>query len=451
MGKSFLKLGIALSVLMAVFLLLPHESAQAATPNNIRGLAYNTNYGYISFNCLDDGFAGRFTFTFTFPFWVPPCTYNNHGVTLDDADNFSGDAWNSRLGFITFTASSTPSDTFRAKCNGCTAAAGCTACYNEAEGIVYGYMYIQDYNEWIKLDGPDPVRITNYLTANPGIFSGYATSSPTIGPVSFNCTNEPGSCALNPYEVKIGPLEIRQQTAPNWDYTNACCINCARGAILKWNRRSGTQSAFRVIVSTANSTSTGVIVDYQASSTANQYSFAPPGYDTPYYWFLKLWDTNGSSTPWRQFNADGITKDWITNNFSRNTTRSGADAHFTFTTYRYEFPQPVFTWTPATIVIATTSNSFISNSVYFNSANPNTPQSCTTLTCNFAWSVTNDPAATILSPTAATTSIMFTKATSTIVSLTTTDTSDPAIYTCSTSTTLDINYALPLWKEIKAP
>ena len=37
------------------------RDAQASLSHNIRGLA-NSLYGYISFNCLDDDFAGRFPF-----------------------------------------------------------------------------------------------------------------------------------------------------------------------------------------------------------------------------------------------------------------------------------------------------------------------------------------------------------------------------------------------------
>jgi hypothetical protein len=162
-------------------------------------------------------------------------------------------------------------------------------------------------------------------------------------------------------------------------------------------------------------------------------------YDTPYYWFLRLWDDTGSSTPWRQFNITG-TKDWITDNYTRNTQIGNSK---TFTSYKHEFPLPLFTWTPSEILIATTTNSFISNSYYYNDPS-NTPRQCTGSPCALRWT-TSDLRAEIYSPTSATTSIMFTKATSTVVTLTSTD---DASYVCSTSTILNVNYDLPLWKEI---
>jgi hypothetical protein len=99
---------------------------------------------------------------------------------------------------------------------------------------------------------------------------------------------------------------------------------------------------------------------------------------------------------------------------------------------------------PSEITIATSSNSFVSNSSYYNDANVLQP--CTGGVCAFNWS-TSDSGASILSTTTASTSIIFTKATSTTVTLTSTD---DDIYTCSTSTVLNVNYALPLWKEVKA-
>ena len=446
MVNRILKLAGFLSVFTAILLFSNINFASASAAENLRGWANNSTYGYISFNCLDDGYAGHFTFTFPFVFNIGPCAYNNHGVNLDDKNNFSGDAWNSVLGFITFNATSTPLDDFRTLCNNgntCTTANSCTACYNEGDQKVYGYMKVVSTGEWIRLDNTiinPTTQMTNYLAPQPGIFSGYATSS--FGSISFNCSDS-GTCGTNDYKVRIGPLEIRQMVAPNWGSTEACTIG-ANHATLKWNRRSGTQTAYQVIVSTSNSTSTGVVVDSgQINNASTQFSFVTPSYDTPYYWFLRLWDETGAPIAWRQFNTSG-TKDWITDNFARNSVIGNSK---TFASYKHEFPRPNFSWTPSEIIIATTTNKFISSSVYYNSGAPTTPQACSGVSCIFSWATT-DSGATILSPTASSTSIMFTKATSTAITLTSTD---PDAYVCSTSTILNVNYALPLWKEIKAP
>lgn len=440
MVSKALKILSFLSVVAAFLLLSKVSPASASAGDNIRGIAYTGTKGYIVFNCLDDNFGARFPFTFPFTFKVPPCTYA-YGVNLDANNNFSGNAWNESAGFVTFNASSTPSDDFRALCNNgntCTNANSCTACYNETDGKVYGYMRVVG-GEWIRLDNTvvnPTTQITNYNAPQPGIFSGYATST-TFGAISFNCSND-DSCATNDYRVKIGQLEIRQQTAPNWG-SNEACSQRANQAVLKWNIRSGVQSAYQVIVSKENSTSTGVIANVTASTSATRVSLSSLEYDTPYYWFLRLWDDTGSSTPWRQFNISG-TKDWITDNYTRNTQIGNSK---TFTSYKHEFPLPAFTWTPNQIIIATTTNSFVSNSYYYNDSS-NTPHECTGSICTLLWT-TSDSRAEISSSTFPMTSIMFTKATSTIVTLTSTD---DTYYTCSTSTILNVNYDLPLWKEI---
>lgn len=429
-----------LSVLTALLLFGDLKSTVASEAHNIRGWAYNTTYGYISFNCLDDSYAGRFPFSFPFTFNIPPCYSNTHGVNLDAQNNFSGEAWNAVLGFIDFSsASSTPSDAFRAYCSGCVSGV-CSACYNENSREVFGYMRVRTTGEWIRLDGlAVPTQITNYLDPSPGIFSGYATSS--FGSISFNCSDV-GTCGTNDYLVKIGPLEIRQMIAPNWSGVEACSLG-SKNAILKWNRRSGTQTGYQVIVSTANSTSTGVIYNSgQTMAAATQVSVALPDYDTPYYWFLRLWDDANLPTSWRQFNTNN--NDVISHNSARNSARNTIDPNKTFTSYKHEFPLPSFTWTPEDIVIGTSSNSFVSNSNYYNDGNVLQP--CSGSICSYYWTVTDPVVNTVLTPTLDTTSIMFTKATNTTITLISTD---DDIYSCATSTTLNINYALPLWKEIK--
>lgn len=439
-----LKTVIILSGLAAFLLLGQPDKAVASETENIRGWASTGQNGYIIFNCLDDGYAGRFPIHFPFYFNVEPCSMRQHGVNLDANNNFSGSAWNQAKGYVNFFSSTIPvglDESFRTKCNApCTQANSCIACYNEdqADQQVYGYMVVSSTQEWIRLDNlavSPHTQITNYNAASPGIFSGYATST-AFGQISFNCTND-NSCTTNPYAVKIGPLEIRQLIAPNWAAEQACSAQGANNAILGWNRRSGEQKSFEVIVNNVNSTTSPIYYSGLVNSnTATQHPIYGLAYNTPYYWWLRVWDKNGVATPWRQFNTNG-TKDWITDNY-----QGGQDTR-TFISYKHEFPKPLFTWTPEEIVIATTSNRFISNSTYSISGNNQTP--CVGSACIFKWT-TSDGAASILTDTAASTSIEFTKATNTVVTL---SAKDAAGYICSTSTVLNVNYALPLWKEIK--
>ena len=86
MSKSLKILGF-LSVLTALLLFSNPTKALASEAHNIRGWAYNTTYGYISFNCLDDGYAGYFPFSFPFLFNIPPCYSSSYGVNLDAKNN----------------------------------------------------------------------------------------------------------------------------------------------------------------------------------------------------------------------------------------------------------------------------------------------------------------------------------------------------------------------------
>ena len=453
MKNAFLKIGFFLVVVIfgGVFF-APHPAAADAT-HNIRGLAYNSSYGYISFNCLDDDFGARFPMSFPFTFYIGPCTVRESGVNLDENNNFSGEAWNSILGIITFNSASTPpTEHFRSACNNngtCLAANNCTACYNEDDGHVYGYMQVVSTGEWIRLDSEvinPSTQISNYLSSQPGIFSGYAIS--TLGEISFNCADV-GVCGTNSYYVRIGPLEIRQLQSPHWSAAEACSL-AANRAVLKWSRRSGIQTAYQILISTQDSITNGIALDTgKVSSAANQYNVSGLDYDRSYYWFLRLWDGDDAPTAWRQFNTsvpNRLVQDWLTDNQAYNQAKNPSGYTKTFTTYVHEYPRPIFTWSPEEITIATTSNAFVSNSRYFSSIAPTTSQSCNDGGCTYQWSTT-DNLAVITSPTMASTSIEFATATSTAVTLRVTDNNN---YSCATSTTLNINYQLPLWKEIKA-
>ena len=438
---------LSLLIFSAIFLLWPTQPVLADTNHNIRGWAYNSSYGYISMNCLDDNFAGTFTFTFPFFFNIEPCSFSLHGVHLDNNNNFSGQAWNSILGFIDFEGNDAPDTDFNIYCpSSCLPIDNCSACYNEDTGKVHGWAKIASSSIWIKLDDTSvapQTSITNYTNANPGIFSGYAST--TIGgisrPISFNCAND-GSCGTNPYGVRIGPLEIRQLTAPNWSGQQVCDSNLPYKAVLQWNRRSGQQSAYQVVVSTQNSTSTGVVANVTASSTANQHIINGLVRKKPYYWFLRLWDIDNVVTPWRQFdtNIAQSIKDNLTDNNALNTEIGDSK---TFSTYKHDFPRPAFTYSPSEVIIAT-STYFINDSYYFNDADEY--KFCPSgSVCQYLWWVVGDDDAVITTPTSINPDIVFARATSTSIWLQVTDDT----YACSTSTSIKATYNLPTWKEIK--
>ena len=435
-------------------LLLPSslEVAHASINENIRGLA-SSSQGYISFNCLDDDFAGRFPFTFPFRFNVPPCSFSQHGVNLNSDNTFSGLAWNPVLGFIDFGSTSTPAAPnydFNVNCQQpCNASNSCIACYNDENERVFGWAYVIGTDEWIELNSAimPETTMTNYLTPQPGIFSGYASSS--FGAIMFNCANN-GSCGTFDHKVYLWKLDLKKMSAPNWSFSDACSQG-ARRVTFKWWRRGGIQTAYRVVVNTTNSTSSPVYDSGQIAGFASQLvcpgpncSFQP-AYGTSYYWWLQLWDENNQPT--ELFPFDTNTFGVLTDNIAANSVNNPVDPHLTFTNYKHEFPTPYFSWSPTEIIVGS-STDFVSNSRYYTVASPNSnPQLCVDGVCQFWWQV-SDGAAYISQATQSTTTIVFINKNPKSVSLQITD---PDLYTCSTSSpVLTINFQLPLWREVKA-
>lgn len=443
---------ISLTLPMAALLLSAFfNSAGASNEDNVRGRAYNPLYGLISFNCLDDDFAGRFPFVFTFRFNVPPCTLSQHGVNLHPNNTFSGLAWNPVLGFIDFASSSTPPDNyaFNSHCpSPCNSGNGCIACYNETDQRLYGWAKVVSDGRWIELNSTisPPTAMSNYLSPEPGIFSGYASSS--FGAISFNCSND-SSCGTEDYKVWLWKLELRQMSAPNWSFGEACG-GVARKAVFKWQRKSGRQTAYEVLINTVNSTSTAFSSGKLPGSATQLVCPGPlcsftPGYNTSYYWWVRLWDQHDDPTGYLQF--DTTTVGVLTDNSAWNTYRNPINPNLTFTTYRHEFPTPYFTWSPFEILVGT-STQFVSNSAYSNDALPGLGAvPCSGPNCQYQWTA-SDPEAQISASTSATTTIVFANIRPQTVTLKVTD---PDQYTCSTSSPfLTINFQLPIWKEVKA-
>jgi len=456
-----------------VSFLFAHQ-AQAAG-STLRGLAYWGTNGYVSFNCLDDINGDRLDVLNNlsgsglyvppddkFHFFAPACMFNTHAVTLDANNNFGGQAWNHSQDFISFSGTNTPPDNYAATSGShcshtCNSSNSCYACYNEAEQKVYGWARVDKTGDWIRLDSAlnPSVKLQTCNSATivlpgfdiqPGDFVGNASS--VLGDLSFNCESESGgsTCATTAYKVYISNLSIGSLTAPHWSYGDACSNGNALAADLNWCVKSGAQAAYEIVINKTDfgatpSTSTAFCWSGIASSSIAS-DFYPQlscgtkmQYGTNYYWWIRLYDTNGSSTEWYQYygntNADSD------GNVDNNPK--------TFTTYKHEFPTPYFTWSPTDILVGTTT-SFVSSSTYFTNSSPNVPQVCNNVFCRYLWT-TDDNLAIIASSTYANTGIIFNSATNTKVTLTVTDNEN---YFCTRAVITSINYDLPVWREIKA-
>lgn len=468
-------------------------SPSSAATSTLRGRAYLEDHGYISFNCLDD-ITGNFlnqsgnlagAGIFINPWWqeeefhftYDSCLENGHKVQLADNGALFGSAWSPMIGFVDFsydgTATNRPPDNFAfsANCPGvCGPSGNCLACYSYDTQEIYGWALIKHSrldglaDRWIKLDDYSPQKLASIYTnddylnnfypganINLGDFAGSAKS--TIDgsdyELSFNCGTEnypaPGTClSRDNYKVYIKDLNLGRLSAPNWNYSNACGSE-ARRAVLKWDKLSGTQTAYEVVVSTNNvlSTSTGQYAYWsgKVSSGAQQViiSSAFLNYNTAYYWWLRGFDDDDEPTEWIQYN---------TNNAQKDSDQNRDGNPLTFQTFMHEMPSPFFYWEPpGTQALTSTSTTFTSTSLAFESSSPAVPKLCSNFPglCNFQWT-TNDDGASIEGATSSVAIINFHNPANTKISLQVTDWEG---YTCSTSTTLRINYDLPLWREVK--
>jgi len=486
--NNILFLALFFMALLA-FGFLNTKTAQALplTTSTVRGSALWGSNGYLYFSCLDYVTGDRFddpynlcggingsilvcgTIPNVFRFYVAPCSGSSHQVYISNTGNFSGSAWNYFRGYVTFDATSTAplaDYSFNVNCsNPCNASNNCLACYNENTQKVYGWARVIDDNSWINLQPATTsptVQIKSWnaasstspfysdLNLKPGDFIGFATS--TNADLSFNClsANEGSSC--DTYKVYISSLALGNLSAPNWTAYQACA-GSARGADLRWYQRSGQQTAYEVVVSKINTFSTSTAVCWSKKQYLSINKFTLPTvipsamptcatleYNQKYYWWIRLFDENDQPTIWYQYDSNSVAD-----------TDMNSDGNVsTFSTYKHEFPNPYFTWTPVDILVSATTT-FTNISSYYTDAGPITPQpNCVGPSCLSTWTTT-DPGAIITAPLhppgPASTSIFFLQATGTTITL---KVQDSESYICSTSTTRTIQYGLPIWREVKA-
>ncbi len=438
---------LALIMVMVSFVFLLRGGINygwAGDNDNVRGWAWASTIGWISFNCTNNASCGT----------------SDYGVDISSSTmNFSGYAWSSGVGAISFQDTGAPDYSFNSNCPSfCGAGNSCTACLDPETGYVWGWAHIVSMGAdgWIKLrDSAELWPGSRLDTSNASsTWRGWGWNGNDdgsgIGWINFNCLDgSPVSwCATSSYAVWVkgmGFPVVDNMAAPNWPFESACVAT--KGFTLSWDTQDpdqgASQSAYRVIVNTSNSTSSPLLDTGRRSSNAEQFSTTSPliDYGTPYYWWVKVWDNFGLASNWYQFNT-ATPSSTITDNIASNTEIS-ANQNLTFTTYGMEFPTVSFTWDPyykpkvdEDILFTDQSN------IYFMSA-PSVAVPCTDSTCSWLWS--GDGIKTNSDPTNSTTTMTMEYGNHAI--------SDqivgPGGYTCTTTNPLFIDL-LPKWREIKS-
>lgn len=466
---------------------LSYKIANAAFDSNVSGFAWSENIGWISFNSKDcdiddDGvFEGAGETGGPAPTGCPTSgTANNYGVNINSSTgNFSGYAWSSNVGWIDFApASGYPSNPQSA------------AHYNSATGQITGWAKILSLGDdgWLKMagdgaswngsacEGTNDYGNTNQcnwgvkIDSGTGDFSGWAWNGGGIGWVSFNSnncdTNDNGfldvvcggddiTITYIDYKVHaegIGnaspTISFDPMTDPgNLSYNEACSLG-ALNAQLKWKFNDSvgdTELKYKIIFDSANHTLSELdsMVDGAGVSlplvtgelNGNAENFWPTqtnaygrivslSYNTPYYWWVKVWDSGGASSSWT--------------------------AGPSFTTYAHEFPNVYFSWSPAKPnqdenVNFSDIDLDENRTSYYTAGNPSSATECDVSKCNFNW-VIQDASEVDVSD-KQNPIYKFTSTGSKSAKLTVTDNDG---YSCeSAPQTIQVNTALPTWKETK--
>jgi len=421
--------------------------SSAGFSDNISGWAWNSNIGWVSFNCTNDD---------------PACGSSNYGVSIDlTSGHFSGYAWSPNVGWISFNEINPPDNyAFNSSCasSNCNGSNNCTACYNWADSKVYGWGKILTMgdNGWIKFNDTWPNGVL--INQTTGDFSGWAWNANDgdsgIGWISFNCAND-SSCDTSNYKVTGNvnrPPSATALTAPNWSFSEAGqygALKAKLGWIFSDPDAGQNEYAYQVIVNTSNSVVNPIFDSGQCFGYNNptdkckidvgvgQFpvnSAMTLNYNAPYYWWVKVWDDNitHKASILAQYNS------------AQDTPLQADDgAPLTFTAYKHEMPIASFTHfsdNPS----RSEQVKFTNNSKVYLSSAPNTAINCTTDQCTYFWSATagasiNDAATT--SPI-----ITFNSAGNSTVTLKVTDNNG---YYISASDVININAQLPKWKEVK--
>jgi hypothetical protein len=442
-AESFLFLIMLVSLVLVFFNFSP-RIGRTGSGDNLEGYAWNSNLGWISFNCTNDD----------------SCAGIDYGVSIEPSTmNFSGWAWSSNIGWITFESDQIPPDNNQAtldNClNWCDHTNNCTACYDPANGDIWGWALATALGDegWIRLHASGtPAYDGVTLNQSTGEFEGWAWNGNNdgtgIGWISFNCL-ETGNCGTSDYQVAVSNLYFPQAidlAAPNWGGEDACSSE-AKHAFLSWTFYDkdidSVQTAYQVVISTDNSTTTGVVRDTgKISGAATQYYMATSSelaYDAPYYWFVRVWDDFGFESDWYQFDTvNGTSTHTLTDNIVRN---SAIGNQYTFTTYSHEFPIVDFDWAPPD-PIKDEDVVFTDDSYVCSIATPAAYFACTESACDWLWSATG--LRSITSYTDSSTIMTFDYGNNSV----TLEVTDSDGYTCSSTQPLFVDL-YPDWREVK--
>ena len=294
--------------------------SQAGAGHNVLGFAWSENIGWISFNssnCDTDnnGFIDTDAIT-------QGCGGDNltdivfdYGVNVDlTTGNFSGYAWSSNVGWISFQENDAPNYEFNSDCSdaSCIGENNCTACYNSTDNNVYGWAKILTSGDdgWLKMNGAwnDGVNISN------NSFAGWAWNDDNnnmgIGWVSFNCSNN-ASCGVSDYKVYLRnnpPVIVNGGSS----MAGVCELGASPQAQFIWaysDLDGNVQGACQIQISEDIAFTLPLKYDSGKVGYSSNSWTVPAGileYGKEYWYKVKVWDSNDAESNVLSCNFDGL-------------------------------------------------------------------------------------------------------------------------------------------------
>jgi len=302
----------------------------AGTDDNISGFAYSENIGWVSFNSVDcdidgDGvFEGAGETGGPAPAGCPDSgTAFDYGVSVDlNTGALSGFAYSENIGWISFNVA----DLAGCSSGSCLAKVAppgqigksdvdiegwARACAGSVNGDCTGGDRTDGWDGWIKFDHGESGE--PYIDT-AGDWHGWAWGSDVVGWLSFNGVDPD---AGGSYKVTLGQVN-RAPTATGLGVVKGdyCSIPAHYFSWIYSDPDGDDQSKFQFQVDD-DSDFTSLKIDRTATSTVasgdsnNQIvvvAVSPGsdqiGYNTTYYWRVKVWDSQDSDSGWICYGGD---------------------------------------------------------------------------------------------------------------------------------------------------
>ena len=473
MKKKSLFLILTTLFFIAVFGLLPLKGVRAGASDNVSGWAWSENIGWISFNCTNVPKVCNGGATTTGSVCsgaadcpgaacVDTCSLSNYGVKVSTSTGlFSGYAWSENIGWISFApAGAYPASPDYQACldlpgSGQTCdgvgdykisgwARACSVFQSGCSGALAASTALGGWDGWIKLSGATYGISLNSVAGEVEKWSWGGddnNNEAVIGWVSFNCKNF--SCLVVDYQVKA--VSNQPPSAPSILSTNQ--NSCAWGTspqsadgfsvTFNWSAYSDpdgdSQAAYEVWVDDDPSF-TGAMFNNLVLGSGTSYTLDLAHDDnsdwltkliwsTTYYWKVRVQDNRGATS---SFSAS-----------QSLTTPAHAAPYVDFG------PSPQSPSASSVVTFIQNSTTTPENrSLCYDAAGTN--YYCDTRNTAYNWDFGNGKTSTYKGN--ATTTYGAVSAYTAVLGITD-NTLAPAI-TCSKSTNINVQFALPWWREV---